>query len=217
MAFRGRRGFRRVGRRRQRASAFAPARVGPQNLGWEAAGSTCWDLANTEFGLIQSQNIDCNGVQTQYDTLGMVLIPGNVTRGTVTLKRVKAHIGFFQEAVNPTQLRFQLNTFQCLLQLVPLSDGQPFGMLAANNAGDLESNRIIWRQTMHYASTPTGVPFTGVDAWGIAWSDIDVKSQRRFSRAQWALVFTCTALATWQDETRIYANFRMLFATGDGM
>jgi len=161
--------------------------------------------------------IDCNGVQTQYDTLGMVLIPGNVTRGTVTLKRVKAHIGFFQEAVNPTQLRFQLNTFQCLLQLVPLSDGQPFGMLAANNAGDLESNRIIWRQTMHYASTPTGVPFTGVDAWGIAWSDIDVKSQRRFSRAQWALVFTCTALATWQDETRIYANFRMLFATGDGM
>jgi len=225
MAFRRRRTFRRRGLKRS-ASAFAPAKSGGGHLDWEAAGSTCWShpeqvmpLENIVYG------VTCDGAQVDYQTRAMILIPLNEARGTVTLLRVRGYLAMRNNVGGegfavPASARN--STLHWMLQLVPrdpdlVTTPQGSQLLSGNKAPDQESNRIIMQwvsvpdQYAHFATPETELQFM----WG---REIDVKTKRRFLRAQWALCLSITApVAAFDELNRIYANLRMLFRADDGI
>jgi len=102
-----------------RATAFAPAKSGGGNLSWEAAGTTCWSTITNVFGLATSTyNITCDGQQTAYNTFGLVLIPINETRGTVSLLRVRGYLGTHAAGSPGNGAELREHTVHFILQLV---------------------------------------------------------------------------------------------------
>ncbi len=154
-------------------------------------------------------------IETRFATL----IPQNVTRGVVTLERVRgdAYV-WFDEA----QLTLSLARWTVLLsmQLVPIRDGNivNLSVLSSRNTGDLESNRFIWRRTY---SPQRGTPIIlGAQSFDPGYSqsgELDIKSKRRFDRALWALILVVDVDATAAGLHIISMNLRGLFRASDGL
>jgi len=227
MAFRRRRAFRRRGMKRS-ASAFAPAKSGGGHLDWEASGTTCWSLIQTVFPLANIvYNVQCDGAPVAYQTVGLVLIPLNEARGTVTLLRVRGYLGTENGevgATTPEELRD--GTVHYMLQLVPrdpdlITTPQGSQLLSGNKAPDQESNRIIMQWIAGPGgeySTFTGEPGGATPNSSLRWfREVDVKTKRRFLRAQWALVLSATATVNALEQVRAFVNLRMLFRADDGI
>jgi len=222
-----RRSFRRG--RQQVASAFAPARIGGGHLNWEAAGTTCWDQLRVAFPLLgPAYTVACiDGGNVAYTTQGLVLIPINENRGTVTLLRVRGFLGCERNADNQsTTPTLRDDTVHFILQLVPKErlviggvDGDQ--LLSGNLAADMENNRII----MQWVAPPGGEYATPYNASAAAaggsamwFREIDVRTKRRFNRPEWALVLSATTTdPSGFEKNLVYANFRMLFRADDGI
>lgn len=208
-------------------SAFAQSKSGGGNLTWEAAGSTCWSIVSNTMSLVTtSYNIVCNGDDQAYTTFGLVLIPINETRGTVTLHRVRGFLGWTRDARPDNEAEDREHTGHFILQLVPklrhaVSPSTPDQeqLLSGNLADDQESIRII-HQWVAYPAGEHGIMVNGdaVNSNKSAWfREVDVKSKRRFNRAEYALVLSCTLRSNVADIARYYANLRMLFRADDGL
>jgi len=211
-----------------RATAFAPAKSGGGNLSWEAAGTTCWSTITNVFGLATSTyNISCDGQQTAYNTFGLVLIPINETRGTVSLLRVRGYLGTHLAGSPGNGAELREHTVHYILQLVPklrhatapsLPDQEQ--LLSGNLADDQESIRII-HQWVAFPAGEHGLTVTsdgaGQPAETYWWREVDVKSKRRFNRAEYALVLSATIRSNVADLINAYANLRMLFRADDGL
>jgi len=223
-----RRGFRRL---KRSATAFAPAKSGGGNLTWEAAGTTCWSTIDPIFNFKSPQyEIVCDGATETYATYGLILIPINTSRGTVTLLRVRGFLGVSDGEIynnNPAGLREK--TVHFMLQLVPHEPTQintfdATQLLSGNLATNQESNRIIMQWVRGPGgdhSTPgldpsdPGIPNTRQNTW---FREIDVRTKRRFDRTQWGLVLSASVKdPEGAEENRVYVNFRMLFRTDDGI
>lgn len=214
----------------RRASAFAPAKSGGGHLDWEGAGTTCWSTIENVFPLVgNTYPVACDGSNVDYQTRGLILIPLNEARGTVTLLRVRGFLGILKNEQNGTsQTDVRNGTVHFMLQLVPrdpdvVTTPDAAQLLSGNKAADQESNRIImqWVATaglsMHGSSETEGAA-APVGGWAAWFREIDVKTKRRFHRAQWALIFSATGtVASFDNVNRVYLNTRMLFRADDGI
>jgi len=231
MAIRRRRTFRRRGMKRA-ASAFAPAKSGGGHLDWEASGTTCWSIIDNVFPLKgTTYGITCDGAQVDYQTMGLVLIPLNEARGTITLLRVRGYLGCANSTITGANQDFlRRHTVHWMLQLVPrdpdlVTTPAALQLLSGNKSADQESNRIIMQWVSFYGgeygaqfAVEDPIPpaaFVEANTW---FREIDVRTKRRFLRAQWALVLSATTVFPESfEENRVYANFRMLFRADDGI
>lgn len=210
-----RRTFTRRGMKRS-ASAFAPGtgKAG-RTIAWEQlSGSSFTPQAlGTLFPTLAHSTAS---IETRF----MTLMPANVTRGTVTLERVR---GFTHVWFDETQTLLSLIRWPVVMsmQLVPIRDGtiQITSVLSARNTADLESNRLIWIRGYYPAN---GTPIIGPGATNLDpgnWMDteVDIKSRRRFDRATWALILVVDVDATAKDLHLGAISLRALFRSPDGV
>lgn len=146
-----------------------------------------------------------------------VLIPENVTRGVVTLERIRGSI-YISHAELFSALGDHLVTLG--IQLVGVVNGvvPVTGILDPDNAADLESNRWIWRKQY----SVTGSSFLVGAARQVMMAEpgpaeLDIKSRRRFNRADWALFLTASTGLITPAEYFMGIDLRALFRSGDGL
>jgi len=206
---------------RQRPSAFAPAKLRDgRSLTWEGFDQA--DVANT----IANRFINLvPGFPLNSRTLRYaVLLPANVTRGVVTLERIRGYSNFALlggASLNNASFMFAAEN----IQLVPVRDGVILDDAVLNplNTADVESNRIIWRRMTYYPAM-SGQEFT--DSVGGRWramynnedARFDVRSKRRFDRALWGMIhainFSELDIAA---QSNYKSDIRCLFRSPDGL
>jgi len=142
-----------------------------------------------------------------------VLTPINVTRGIITLQRVRGEIsigyrvGEIAAAGGFTKALLPMN-----IQLVPARNGGIVdeAVLDPTNSADLESNRILWRYT---STIYPGVDQNGLQVAGNRYyfdrTSVDIKVSRRYDVSEWALIWVIEA-----DAVDIATNIVMLEARG---
>jgi len=199
------------GPKRTRASAFAPGEVGGKSTGWES-------LSNADLPALLTVALPTVAQVSGADTNRFAtLVPINVTRGNVTLLRMRGQMSIFfnQTILAQAEQHWRVNM---MIQLAPARDGNLLtdSILSAANAADLESNRILWRHTFYPASTDS-ITFDIQPVITNMGIDIDIKSKRRWDRATWALVLSCVSLTTGQDDHFISSNLRGYFKSGDAL
>lgn len=154
------------------------------------------------------------GICTNFVTM----IPLNVTRGVVTLERIRGHLAIFFDEAELVAAFINWPVFMSI-QLVPAQDGAivPESVLSSRNAGDLESNRFLWRR----AYLPQlGTPVIGPGPLNFDTHQdlqVDVKSKRRWDRANWALIMVVDVECTALTLHHISLEMRGLFRTADGL
>jgi len=190
-------------------SAFAPSRAGQgRNLTWESLIRPTTPV--TIFNLFTTSGP--GGATQRLSTM----IPINVTRGVVTLERIRGSIQiWFRDADVVAAVDWFVHLS---IQLVPARAGvvDLNSSLLSANASDVESNRFVWRKS--YTA-----PLTSVS--GILYTrciqdnafEIDVKSRRRFDRATWALVISAEGSANALAEHFIQVDLRALFRAPDAL
>lgn len=155
-----------------------------------------------------------------FTTRALTLIPVNVTRGAVTLERVRGEIQmWFSEA----EITASTNNWpvHMTLQVVPTADGSIDldSCLSPGNAADQESNRIVW-QRLYYPIAATTMTAPGpVELFSSqhAMVEVDIKVKRRFDRSTWGLALVA------ECETNAFAlhfmggRLRALFRGSDGI
>lgn len=148
------------------------------------------------------------------------MVPVNVTRGVVTLERVRGTIEIYFDVA---ELTSNLDNWfvHMSLQLVPARDGavDAASALSCNNAADQESNRIIWQRlyTPDTGGTITSPGPLERHTSVFSGQEVDVKSKRRFDRSTWALalVYVCDNVA---DGIHLFqGNMRALFRSSDSL
>ncbi len=150
----------------------------------------------------------------------VTLIPVNVTRGTVTCVRIRGLIEVWFDA---TDLAVSLTNWPVMLsiQLVPVRNGaiEVNSILNTNNSADQESNRIMWQRQYYPTSggTITGPGAVEFHSSNHAFVEVDVKVQRKFDRALWALILVAEIEADAESLHLMTAQLRALFKTGDGI
>jgi len=198
------------------AGPFAGQMKAGRSLGWESLSvSQIPTILPTAFPT--AVNV-VGGITTRL----LTLIPENVTRGVVTLERIRGNIFVMWNAgltFGPGGINFIPVPMN--IQLAPVQNG----VLATNavldpaNAADLENNRIIWRQTWY----PSWNDQVGVLVGGVRFMqqrqpfEIDVKSKRRFDRALWTLVMVVRYPTVEEVFVHAGLDMRALFRTGDGL
>lgn len=201
---------------RKSATAFAPAERRGKVTAWEAiAGDHFFNQASSAFPNI------AYAVAAE-DIRYRVLIPANVTRGAVTLTRVRGDIAIAFNKVNIDAAGGQaLAVLPIVMQLVPVRNGNIVddAVLDPSNAADLESNRIIWRRT-YVADMTSDIPGT-MNAVRVrnqrGPAEVDIKNKRKFDRATWALILTINFNTVEVFNLRLMTDLRALFATTDGV
>ena len=164
--------------------------------------------------------IVAGGITVRYK----VLVPVNLTRGNVTLRRIRSSVWvmweetLFNAAGGKGFFAVPMN-----IQLVPIRGGviANEAVLDPRSAADLESNRIIWRRTWW----PDIVGANGVLAEpserfrGCRDPDyqIDVKSQRRWDRAEWALIMAVSFDTVNEVNVEMATELRGYFTSNDGL
>lgn len=197
------------------ASAFAPAvGGGGKTIAWEAL-SVFFAPQNlpTSFPTVAAV--------VAGQTLRFVsLIPENVTRGTVTLERIRGSIytHWASSIIDSGGQRIHLPV-PYTIQLVPVQNGVVAldSVLDGRNAADLESNRIIWRGVIYPdLNTADGSAIDGIRVYSHV-IELDIKSRRRFDRATWALVFAVSFDTVQEVLVFTGSDMRALFRTADGI
>lgn len=207
---------RRAGMKGRPAGAFAGAMRSGRTLAWESLSvSHIPAILPTSFPTVSNV---AGGVTTRL----LTLVPENVTRGAVTLERIRGNV-FVMWAHSATFGNNGINFIPVPMniQLVPVANG----VLALNsvldpaNAADLESNRILWRQTWYPDfAMDAGTLVAGTRFFAARQPlELDVKVKRHFDRATWAL--TMVVRYPTVEEVFIHAglDIRALFRTPDGL
>lgn len=150
----------------------------------------------------------------------LTLLPVNVTRGAVTLERIR---GTFEVWFNSTELSVDFANWPVHLQLqmVPANNGviDTGAALSPGNAADQESNRIIW-QRMYYPNTGTTITGPGAieyhtsNYFGI---EVDIKSKRRFDRSTWGLALVYEVEINAEALHQVSGQLRAIFRASDAL
>lgn len=199
------------------ASAFAPAQGGSgKTIAWESlAVNFVPEPLPTTFP-------NAAAVVAGSTLRFRVLLPENVTRGTVTLERVRGQVQVYWDAdvLDAAAQRANMPVGMNI-QLVPIQNGVVAldSVLDPSNSADLESNRIIWRQTYYPDfANENGTAYDGIRAYQCRDNyNIDIKSRRRFDRATWSLIMTVTYPTVLETEVDAAVDLRALFRSGDGV
>ncbi len=201
----------------KKAGAFAPSMSGGRSIGWE---SLSVDYAYDDLPTMFPSVAAVVGGRTRRF---VSLLPANVTRGVVTLERLRMQCSWWGEIGNYDGATQGDNlAHPCNIQLVPIQDGAIAldSVLSPRNAADQESNRIIWRHVFwpDFSGDPIG---TAVEALRVfqhrAPLEFDVKSKRRFDRAVWALIFVVEYSTLNEVMFRGNLDIRALFRSSDGV
>ncbi len=155
-----------------------------------------------------------------FDTKFVTLIPANVTRGVVTLERVRGNVGVYFDALELGDAMVNWSVMM-QLQLVMARNGAITSpaVLSPMNTADQESNKIIW-QRRYYPVSSTSITRAGdreVISSNYRYQEVDIKVKRRFDRATWALAFVVEAEATALTLHMGYSSLRALFRSADGI
>lgn len=210
-----RHGRRRSGMRGRPASAFAPAedRKG-KGLQWESVlNLQTPQPITTQFPTVVRT---VGSFQTRLATL----IPANVTRGTVTMERVRGSVNIF---FDPAELLADFANWSVFvtLQLVTVQSGAilPGAALSPRNAADQESNKIIWQRLYYPAvgATITGPGGLEFSPDNFAAIEVDIKVKRRFDRATWALALVIECETGAAVLHFMSGHLRGLFRASDGL
>lgn len=197
------------------ATAFAGGRLASgQSMGWESI-----------FGGTVPAAIDAtlvNDIRTvgAFNTRALTLIPVNVTRGVITMLRVRGTIDVY---FNSTELAAAFVNWPVHfnVQLVPARNGlfEPASVLSPQNSADQESNRILWQRLyMPRAGTtitsPGAIEYHEADKVGM---ELDIKVKRRWDRAEWALMLVAEVENVAISLHQMEGYMRALFSTADGV
>ena len=197
------------------ATTFAPARAGQgRTLTWEALQAIITPKSiSTVFGT----NVLILG---NFTTRFLTLIPQNVTRGVVTLERIRGEIRVFFDRDNSV-LTAEEMLVQMQIQLVPIRNGAIVNeaVLSPENLADLESNRILWRRNYYVADViATTVAGSVLNPGQMNTRvDVDVKVRRRFDRALWALIIVVRSATAAEDFNLCTLDLRGLFRATDAL
>ncbi len=197
------------------ASAFAPGKMASgQAMTWEALlDAPSLTSLNTVFATQ-------NRIIGAFNVRSLVMIPGNVTRGTVTMLRVRGTIEIY---FSSAELAANVDNWpvHMQLQLVPLQDGgvNNAAVLTPSNAADQESNKIIWQRSYYprAGTTITGPGAVELHENNYIGLEVDIKSKRRFDRANWALVLVVEVETAAGALHFLTGRLRALFAAADGL
>jgi len=198
------------------STAWAAATAGDgRTLSWESLSGAEVTPVRVDLGFNNLAH-SSGTVQTRY----MTTLSQELTRGAVTLERVRGYLKFW--FLN-TDVNEQLSQWvvECSMQLVPIQDGSIVdeAVLSLRNSGDLESNRIFWRRAWHpYANTlMTGPGAKQYLRGDLNEVEVDVKSRRRFDRSKFAILLTIDVEAAIITELLVSTNLRALFRAPDGL
>ncbi len=197
------------------ATAFASQRTNTgQSLGWELIlGAT----VPVDFATAFPLNIRNVGA---FNTRAVALVPSNVTRGTLTMMRVRGTIFVYFSSAE-LAVAFANWPVHIQLQMVPARDGviNQGAVLSPQNSADQESNRIIWQRLYmpRAGTTITGEGAVELHESSAVALEVDVKVKRRWDRADWALALV-SEVETGSVVLHQFGGYlRGLFATGDGL
>lgn len=152
-----------------------------------------------------------------------VILPHNLSRGVVTMMRVRGMINnvfpITNLAISVTGRR--LMTHAMNMQLVPVTNNTVVldSVLDPANVTDQESNRVLWRHT--YSADLNAQ--AGTDVGGLRFAqqkdatDLDVKSMRRWDRALWSLLLVSSYDTVEGFDHRLNLDIRGLFKASDGV
>jgi len=221
MAFSRRRRFFRGGRGlRRRGTQFSQARDrSGRQLKWESDGDVCWRQIGNVWPNIAREIEECNENDLYIDAFRTV-IPQNVTRGIVGLKRAHVWLGWHTQGFPTNQQDLARNTIHWTLQLVPIHGGVIVNEAVLNDRdnADLESNRIIARDVIVLGEIQHTQVVT-IDAVNqlIWFKRIDIKSMRTWDRSQFALCSVAHYFGQLLALDQAFWDIRMLIASYDGL
>jgi len=197
------------------AGPFAPAVRNGRALTWESLGQTQTPVDLP--GQFVNNAFDAGIFRIRY----AVLLPQNVTRGVVTLVRLRGSLVVYFPVADISQGTGPQSTFmETNIQLVPIANGviQDEMILNPLNAADLESNRIIWRQNYTMEARADGALIASQRFYSQhEKTEVDVKSKRRFDRALFALVIVVAYPIIDETSIRVGMGWRGLFLAADGL
>ncbi len=201
---------------RKTAGAFAGSMSGGRSLGWE---SLAIDLTYEDLPTMFPSAAAVVGGRTRRF---VSLLPANVTRGVVTLERLRMQNQYWIETQNYNGAGTGQNiVLPANIQLVGIQDGgiSLDSVLSPINAADQESNRLLWRhQFWGDVNLSAGGPVDGPNLIQTRLpNEFDIKTKRRFDRANWALIY-CVEYDT-VNEPRVHGmlDIRALFRSSDGL
>ena len=198
--------FRRRGTGRTRGRPAGPFATSVKNgraRSWESLSNSynflAWNVVFPNNALVVAGNL------VNY----RVLTPINVTRGVVTVQRIRGTLAMLWRtaeingAGGPNVISAPVN-----IQLVPARNGAivDSAVLDPKNSADVESNRILWRKNMMFDTGSGDVGFAvdgGRFLMGV--EEVDVKVSRRYDVSEWALI-----AAINYDAVSIALNLGML-------
>jgi len=207
---------RRRGVSSKKASAFAPGTRGGRALSWESLSlDLTTDGTDSVFNVLA---FTAGGFDTRYQ----VLLPPNVLRGVLTLERLRmSWETYFANLAIGTGFPNAFTVLPWNIQLVPVRDGaiDDTAVLDPRNSADIENNAIIARgMRVPDAADASGMTIGGIRFYQTkAPVDVDVKSKRRFDRAQWALIMAVSVPAGLTNDMRHNIDIRALFLAPDGV
>ncbi len=213
---RARRRTMRRGNRGVTAGPFAGAVKNGRALSWE---SLVQDLQFPQL----TQALSTNAFVVGTDTVRVrVILPHNLTRGVVTMLRVRGAIYNGYQQINLAGGNGnRLVSHAMNIQLVPVTNNTVVldSVLDPRNPTDLESNRVLWRRTYNADLNATdGVSIGAVRRIPHAGpSEIDIKSKRRWDRALWSLLLVSSYDTVEGFDHRINLDLRGLFRASDGV
>ncbi len=196
------------------ATAFAPAERKGKMISWESIHSI---PTPTAIATVFPTVIRTVGAFT---TLSVSLIPQNVTRGAITMERVRGNIEVY---FSSTELAAALDNWpvHMSMQLSPIRGNTipAASVLSPMNPTDQESNRIIW-QRQYYPRAGTTITSPGaleIHESNYVGLEVDIKVKRRWDRALWALQLV-VELETNANLLHLTCGaLRALFRAGDGV
>ncbi len=196
------------------AGAFAGAERAGKAIQWELifGQSTPLNLNAAFPNLVRTVGVT--------ETRMVAVMPVNVTRGVVTMMRVRGTIDIYFNSLELAAAFANWNVHM-QLQVVPSRDGnlQTAAVLSPGNAADQESNRIIWQRD-YLPRTGTTITSPGaieVHESNYVGMEVDIKVKRRFDRAVWGLALVVDVEAAAADLHQVSGRLRALFKASDGL
>lgn len=202
---------------RKPASAFAAGvGSGGRTLAWEALDTN----QRPVFLVTQFPNLafTAGGFDIRYT----VLVPVNLLRGAVTVVRIRGQVVcYFDQLIIAGTNGDNAAFIAMQIQLVPIANGviQDTMVKSPLNAADLESNAIMWRRSYTPAfSNANGELIDGQRVFHQHQvTELDVKVQRRFDRANFALIMVVATDGAADSVHRCGLDVRALFKAPDGL
>lgn len=151
-------------------------------------------------------------------TIFRVVVPPNITRGAVTLERVRGSLWVWndQGVLEAGEADWNVNLS---LQLVPVRNAAVVAesVLDVTNSADQESNRIIWQRQYYPPNVNLAAVAVEIAYFTMPEPTVDIKSRRRFDRSMWALAVVCETNTGNQTRVLVAGHLRALFRATDAV